>query len=87
MSEENSYVCVGSFGGSPEDPDWIANLQKDSEGVLEICGKNILVTGEFVKGLKRNILWGKLVNFYPGFGYYQSVTSRCIPVVKFSPKI
>jgi len=86
MNSENGYVCVGSFGGSPKHPDWVINLQNDSEVVVEICGEKILATGEFVSGSKRTILWEQLVNFYPGFGYYQSVTFRCIPVVNFLPK-
>ena len=87
MHNDKDYVCVGSFGGSPKDPEWVKNLHNNPEVQLEISGKKIFATAEFVTGLNRNILWEKLVNYYPGFSYYQSVTGRCIPVITFTSKV
>ena len=87
MTNDNDYVCVGSFGGSPKDPEWVQNLHGCPEVELEMNGKKIFATAEFVSGLNRNIMWENLVNFYSGFGYYQSMTSRCIPIIKFTTKV
>ena len=87
MHHDKYYVCVGSFGGSPKDPEWVKNLRSNPQTELEISGKKIFATAEFVIGVNRNILWGKLINYYPGFSYYQSVTTRCIPIIKFTSKV
>ena len=87
MTNDKDFICVGSFGGVPKDPEWVQNLHSYPEVELEIRGKKVFAAAEFVNGLNRNVMWEKLVNFYPGFGYYQSVTSRCIPIIKFTPKV
>ena len=87
MHHDKYYVCVGSFGGPPKDPEWVKNLRSNPQTELEISGKKIFATAEFVIGVNRNILWEKLINYYPGFSYYQSVTTRCIPIIKFTSKV
>ncbi len=86
MMNDKDYFCVGSFGGSPKDPQWVKNLSNDSRVLLEIKGIKMTADAEFLNGFQRTEIWEKLINFYPGFKYYQSVTSRCIPIIKFTPK-
>jgi deazaflavin-dependent oxidoreductase (nitroreductase family) len=82
----DSYVLVGSLGGAPTDPNWVANLRanpdiqlRDRTEVWPMRAREVTDPAE------RQRLWDLAVAAYPPYADYQKKTSRRIPVFLASP--
>jgi deazaflavin-dependent oxidoreductase (nitroreductase family) len=79
------YVVVASKGGAPDNPAWYDNLKANPVGKVEVGTATGTETFEVraseVKGEERDRLYAERVTFAPGFGEYERMTSRKIPVM------
>lgn len=87
ITHNNGYILVASFGGSPVNPAWLINIQRNPKIEFQI--------GAVVKQAKASIvettnhcyeeLWEKAVASYKGYNDYKKATSRHIPIVLIKP--
>ena len=81
VAVENSYVLIGSKGGSIENPGWIYNLRAHPD--VEIRDKTEVFkmrVREVINDDERNRLWIAGVKAYPPYQDYKEKTSRTIPL-------
>ncbi|WP_100498944.1 nitroreductase family deazaflavin-dependent oxidoreductase [Geodermatophilus chilensis] len=76
-----AYAMVGSQGGAPEDPAWVANLRTHPDQVTVQDGPEPWdgVARE-VTGEEKRQWWERAVAAYPPYAEYQQRTDREIPV-------
>ena len=83
---ENSYVLIGSKGGSPKNPGWVYNLKANPD--VEIRDKTEVYkmrVREVTDNQERARLWDAGAKAYPPYNDYQAKTSRKIPVFIAEP--
>ena len=81
VAVENSYVLIGSKGGSKENPGWVYNLRKHPD--VEIRDKTEVFkmrVREVIDEVERRRLWNAGVNAFPPYDDYKKKTSRTIPL-------
>ena len=83
--DENGYLCVASFGGNSQHPEWFKNVRTSNYSVLKIKTGSVSVSVKVLEGDERLSAWAKVTRYYPPYKKYQERTSRPIPIVKFSP--
>ena len=77
----DSYVLIGSKGGSFENPGWVYNLRNNPD--VEIRDKSEIFNmrvREVTGHQEREGLWDAGAKAYPPYNDYQAKTSRKIPV-------
>jgi deazaflavin-dependent oxidoreductase (nitroreductase family) len=87
LTDGDNMVLAASNGGSNRHPNWWLNLQAHPEAEVQIRLQRKNVTAELAKGRERARLWGRLVDWYPGYQDYQMTTQREIPVVVLRPTL
>ena len=79
------YVVVASKGGAPDNPAWYNNLKANPVARAEVGTatgtETFEVTASEAEGEERDRMYAERVAIAPGFGEYQRMTSRQIPVV------
>jgi deazaflavin-dependent oxidoreductase (nitroreductase family) len=84
--EEDRVVLVGSRGGDDRHPDWYLNLLADPDVEVRIGPVTRPMTARVARGDERDELWNRVVSAYRGYGRYQRMTSREIPIVVCEPR-
>jgi len=85
VEHDGAYAAVGSQGGAPTDPLWVANLRANPRvEVQDGAGKREMVARE-VTGAERDAWWERSVAAYPPYAEYQRKTDRVIPVFVLEP--
>jgi deazaflavin-dependent oxidoreductase (nitroreductase family) len=81
VEHEGAYAMVGSQGGAPTDPAWVANLRKYPDQVTVQDGSEPWdgVARE-VTGEEKAQWWERAVAAFPDYADYQQRTDREIPV-------
>ncbi|SDM04751.1 deazaflavin-dependent oxidoreductase, nitroreductase family [Geodermatophilus siccatus] len=81
VEHEGAYAMVGSQGGAPKDPAWVANLRAHPDQVTVQDGPEPWdgVARE-VTGEEKRQWWERTVAVYPEYERYQQRTDREIPV-------
>ncbi|SEP06565.1 nitroreductase family deazaflavin-dependent oxidoreductase [Trujillonella endophytica] len=81
VEHEGAYAMVGSQGGAPDDPAWVANLRAYPDQVTVQDGPEPWdgVARE-VSGEERSQWWERSVAAFPDYADYQTKTDRQIPV-------
>ena len=81
VEHEGAYAMVGSQGGAPKDPAWVANLRAHPDQVTVQDGPEPWdgVARE-VTGEEKRQWWERAVAVYPPYAAYQQRTEREIPV-------
>ncbi|WP_029431472.1 nitroreductase family deazaflavin-dependent oxidoreductase [Blastococcus sp. URHD0036] len=81
VEHEGAYAMVGSQGGAPTDPAWVANLRTYPDQVTVQDGPEPWdgVARE-VTGEERAQWWERAVAAFPDYADYQTKTDRQIPV-------
>ena len=81
VEHDGVYAMVGSQGGAPTDPAWVANLRAHPDQVTVQDGPEPWdgVARE-VSGAERDEWWERAVAAYPPYAEYQTKTTRQIPV-------
>ncbi|MEZ5556343.1 nitroreductase family deazaflavin-dependent oxidoreductase [Haliea sp.] len=84
---DGNYVLIGSMGGQPQDPAWVANLRanpnvqiRDKTEVFDMRVREVTDPEE------RTRLWAASVEAYPPYDDYQAKTTRVIPVFLAEPR-
>ena len=85
VEHDGAYAAVGSQGGAPKDPLWVANLRANPRvEVQDGADKREMVARE-VTGAERDAWWERSVAAYPPYAEYQQKTDRVIPVFVLEP--
>jgi F420H(2)-dependent quinone reductase len=81
VEHEGAYAMVGSVGGAPKDPAWVANVRTYPDQVMVQDGPEPWdgVARE-VHGEEKAQWWERAVAAYPEYAVYQQRTDRAIPV-------
>ena len=82
---ENKYLIVASFGGNPKPPAWLLYIKENENVTVHIPGMKLNAKAKVVDYEIRNVVWPKLLKFYPSFGKYEELAGRTIPVVILDP--
>jgi deazaflavin-dependent oxidoreductase (nitroreductase family) len=83
----DSYVVFASKAGAPTNPDWYHNLVAHPDVEAEIGTETVPLRARVAEGAERKRLWEAQKRDMPGFGQYESKTSRQIPVVILEPRL
>ena len=79
------YIVVASKGGAPDHPGWYQNLKANPVAKIEVGTATGTETFEVrareAQGEERDRLYAERVAIAPGFGEYERMTSRKIPVI------
>lgn len=73
-------VIVASNGGADKNPDWFYNLKANPRTTAEVGTETIPVETAELVDAEYDEVWPRLVAAMPGFGDYQTKTSRHIPL-------
>jgi deazaflavin-dependent oxidoreductase (nitroreductase family) len=84
--EGGRVVLVGSRGGDDRHPDWYLNLVADPDVEVRVGSVTRSMTARVARGHERDELWNRVVSAYRGYGRYQRMTSREIPIVVCEPR-
>jgi deazaflavin-dependent oxidoreductase (nitroreductase family) len=84
VEHDGVYAMVGSQGGAPTDPAWVANLRTHPDEVTLQDGPEPWdgVARE-ITGEERALWWERSVAAFPDYADYQKRTDRQIPVFLF----
>jgi deazaflavin-dependent oxidoreductase (nitroreductase family) len=86
VKDGDSYVLVGSQGGAPTDPAWVANLRANPD--IQLRDRTEvwpMRAREVTDDTERQRLWALAVAAYPPYDDYQRKTTRRIPMFVASP--
>jgi deazaflavin-dependent oxidoreductase (nitroreductase family) len=83
-TDGDRYVVIASKGGSPEHPDWFANLSADPDVEIQVKGERFAVEPSVAEGEERERLWKLMTEVWPDYDDYAERTDREIPVVVLS---
>jgi len=86
LEHGDDLVLVGSQGGLPKDPQWVANLRATPDTTVHLTGGRRDVRAHVADPAERERLWPLLVDLYADFETYQATTDRVIPVVVLTPR-
>src|SRR4051812_19464522 len=86
MPDGDDFVVVASNGGRPEAPAWWLNLKARPEAEVQVGSRRVSVTAELIGAEEKARLWPRLTEFYEGWGHYQTLTDRELPVVVLRPR-
>ena len=79
------YVVIASKNGAPDNPSWYKNLKANPVAKVEVGTatgtETFAVRASEAKGEERDRMYAERVAFAPGFGEYERMTSRKIPVM------
>ncbi|WP_059008586.1 nitroreductase/quinone reductase family protein [Streptomyces specialis] len=85
-----SMAAPGHFdvpgGPKGKHPGWFVNLRANPEATINIGPEIIEVVGEELRGEERDAMWERFCEVFPFMRYFQSRSSRLIPVVRLTPK-
>jgi deazaflavin-dependent oxidoreductase (nitroreductase family) len=74
---------VAANAGSARHPAWFLNFAKHPNQVWIRSGtRRIKVTPETFEGAERDRAWQQVTSLAPGYGRYETVTDRVIPIVR-----
>jgi deazaflavin-dependent oxidoreductase (nitroreductase family) len=81
LPDGERMVIVASAGGAPKNPDWYYNVKANPRTTAEVGTQTIPVEITEIVGDDYADTWTRLVQVMPGFGEYQTKTSRRIPLL------
>lgn len=86
VEHDGSYLAVGSKGGAPKNPAWVANLRANPQvEVWDGPQRGDYVARE-LEGDERSSWWERAVAAFPNYVEYQERTERLIPVFVLEPE-
>ncbi|MDP1795328.1 MAG: nitroreductase family deazaflavin-dependent oxidoreductase [Acidimicrobiales bacterium] len=86
VEHAGEYAVIGSIGGAPENPKWVANVRANPNvAIQDGPDKRDYVLRELPEGDERATWWGRAVEAYPPYAEYQEKTDRRIPVFIAAP--
>jgi F420H(2)-dependent quinone reductase len=85
IEHNGSYVVTATNAGFDTHPAWFHNLKTHPEVELQVGNKQMTAIAEPANPTLRQQLWSKFVERAPGYGAYETRTSREIPIVLLRP--
>jgi deazaflavin-dependent oxidoreductase (nitroreductase family) len=82
----DSYVIMGSRGGSPTHPKWYLNILADPQVELQVKANKFTAVARTAASPERELIWQEALKTWPRYDEYQSRTTRQIPVVVLDRK-
>jgi deazaflavin-dependent oxidoreductase (nitroreductase family) len=80
VEHDGEYALVGSYGGAPKDPAWVANLRAHPQIEVQDGPEPFDAAVREVDGDERAAWWERAVAVFPTYDEYQAKTERRIPV-------
>jgi deazaflavin-dependent oxidoreductase (nitroreductase family) len=81
VEHDGAYLMVGSRGGAPTDPAWVANVRSHPDQVTVQDGAEPWDgTARELTGEEKAEWWERAVAAFPDYAEYQKKTDREIPV-------
>jgi deazaflavin-dependent oxidoreductase (nitroreductase family) len=80
LTIDGKTIIIGSKAGADTNPDWVHNLRADPRAHIEVGTDSYDVNARELPRAERDDIFEKIVSVAPGFGEYQSKTSRVIPL-------
>ena len=85
VEHAGSYVAVGSTGGAPKNPAWVASIKANPDvDVLDGTTTRSL-RARLLEGAEREQWWPRCVAAFPTYAEYQKKTERQIPLFLCEP--
>lgn len=81
LRDGRDLIVIASYGGSEEHPQWWRNLLAHPEAEAQVFGERRRVVAHEAAGEERARLWRRITMLYPVYRFYESRTTRLIPVV------
>jgi deazaflavin-dependent oxidoreductase (nitroreductase family) len=85
VEHDGRYLAVGSQGGAPADPSWVANVRTEPLVELQDGPVKQDMTARELSGPERAEWWARAVAAFPPYAKYQERTERLIPVFVLEP--
>ena len=79
--EEDRLLVIASNMGSPNDPDWCANLRADPHVTVEVGDERYAALAHPLEGDERQLVWARIKEANPFFADHEAKVIRAIPVV------
>ena len=80
--DDGSMLVVASKGGAPTNPDWYHNVLAHPRFEVEVGTRTFTVEASELDPAERDLKWPEIVAARPGFGDYETKTTRTIPVLR-----
>lgn len=80
LTIDDKMIIIGSKAGSDTNPDWVHNLRANPRAHIEVGTDDYDVVARELPTAERDDMYPKVVAVAPGFGDYQSKTTRVIPL-------
>jgi deazaflavin-dependent oxidoreductase (nitroreductase family) len=87
VEHDGSYAAVGSMGGAPENPVWVANVVAHPQVELQDGAVKRDMVAREVTGDEKAQWWERAVAAFPDYADYQKKTQREIPVFVVEPSL
>ena len=84
LTIDGKMFIIGSKAGLDTNPDWVHNLRANPRAHIEVGTDAYDVSSRELPRDERDALFDKVVAAAPGFGEYQSKTSRVIPLFELT---
>lgn len=84
LTIDGRMIIIGSFAGGPKDPAWVHNLRADPRAHIEVGADAYDVVARELPRAERDETFRTVTAMSPGFGDYQSQTSRVIPLFELT---
>jgi deazaflavin-dependent oxidoreductase (nitroreductase family) len=81
LPDGDRVLVVASNAGAADHPAWYHNLLADPQVTVETGTETYKATAVPAYGAERDRLFARVVEAAPGYGDYQAMTSRILPVV------
>ncbi|MAG32401.1 MAG: hypothetical protein CL908_16085 [Deltaproteobacteria bacterium] len=82
----NSYVLIGSYGGSPRHPSWALNMMARPVAWIWVARRHIPVTVELLEGEERQRVFDEISQGRGPYVRYQKMAMpRLLPVLRLTP--
>jgi deazaflavin-dependent oxidoreductase (nitroreductase family) len=78
---DGGYAVFASFAGQPRNPAWFHNLVANPDVQAEIGAQTLRLRARVAGDAERAPIWAAQKTEFPGFGEYETKTTRQIPVV------
>ncbi len=86
VEHDGTYVAVGSKGGAPQNPAWVANVRAHPEITLQDGTRTHDVVAREISGAERATWWERCVAAFPPYADYATKTDRLIPLFLLEPR-
>jgi deazaflavin-dependent oxidoreductase (nitroreductase family) len=86
LRDGDAIVLVASYGGDDRHPTWYLNLRDNPDVEVTMDGGTRPYRARVATEEERERLWPRVVSGYRGYGQYQTLTERTIPLVVLEPR-